>query len=315
MAIQVAFFGNSHNIFSSRFYEILMNTPCSIVSVVDVPTSGRSTTNPDANAGGTDFLQDASGRGAARFAPADPNEGPFVDAIRALKPDLLLAVGYTKRLKRDLLSVPQIVSVNVHASLLPAYRGRHPVFWALRHGERFSGLSIHAMDEQLDTGDVLYQVVVRTRRNDTVSSLYDRIIARGVELIPRLIGDAARGAVPLRKQASEGASYFSSPSEDDFRIDWLRPAEEQRRWIVTTPGRCFVEIEGKRIFLIDAERVANPDNDPAGTLLSLGRTAGTVAMGRDALRIGKIQSESLEQTMVCFCRQIGLRVGRRLTQL
>ena len=142
------------------------------------------------------------------FDPADPNAPEFVAAMRSLAPDLFLAVGYMLRLGSEILAVPRIVSANVHASLLPAYRGRSPVFWALRHGERCTGLTIHAMDDRLDTGDLLYQVRVRTRRNDTVASLYDRIIAKGLSLVPRLIADA-RARLPAAKgPAGRGRLLF-----------------------------------------------------------------------------------------------------------
>ncbi len=76
--------------------------------------------------------------------------------MAALCPDMFVAVGYTDLLRAPLLAVPRILAANFHASLLPAYRGRHPVFWALRHGERWAGLTVHVMDEGFDTGDVLY---------------------------------------------------------------------------------------------------------------------------------------------------------------
>jgi len=223
---------------------------------------------------------------------------------------LFLAAGYMFRLKAEILAVPRIVSANVHASLLPAYRGRSPVFWALRHGEPYSGLTIHSMDDRLDTGDLLYQVRVRTRKDDTVSSLYARIIVSSVKLVPRLIADAERGRLPRKSQAGMPASYFSAAKEGDFRLDWLRSAEELRRWIATTPGECFIDVLGNRLFLQDARLAPNPNMAAPGTLLTIASTGCTIAAEDGALRIVMVRPSSGESMrMSDLCRQLGLSVG------
>jgi len=201
MSLRVVYFGSSQNVFSRRFYEALSHTSCNIVAIIDVPPAKRSSTNVAKDDGGSDYPQEAAQHGIPVHEPDNPNLPEFVEAMRSLKPDLFLAAGYIFRLKAEILAIPRIVSANVHASLLPAYRGRSPVFWALRHGEPYSGLTIHSMDDRLDAGDLLYQVRVRTRKNDTVSSLYARIIDRSVELVPRLIAAAERGRLPRQSQA------------------------------------------------------------------------------------------------------------------
>ena len=157
--------------------------------------------------------------------PSSPNLPEFVDAMRRLSPDLLIAAGYSQVLGEQILSIPRLLPVNFHASLLPAYRGKHPVFWALRNGERWAGLTVHVMDAGLDTGDILYQVRVRTRAQDSVATLYDRIMDRSVNLVGLLVKDAEEGTLGPRPQPEVGASYYSSVDEDDFRLDWTRDAE------------------------------------------------------------------------------------------
>jgi len=235
--------------------------------------------------------------------------------MRAVAPDLFLAVGYMFRLKAEILTVPRIVSANVHASLLPAYRGRSPVFWALRHGERYSGLTVHAMDDRLDTGALLYQVRVRTRKDDSVASLYNRIIAKGVEVVPRLVADAAGDRLPRRPQPQEGGSYFSAAKETDFRIDWPRSAEELRRWIAATPGKCFAAAGQTRIYFLDARLAANPRGAAAGTVLRIGRFGCTIASGDGALRLDRIELPTARRMpMAQFCRESGLTVGDRVSE-
>ena len=125
--MRVIFFGNSQNVFSGRFYEALQETGCQVAAVVDVPAAKRSSTNPTRDSAVADFAKDAAFRGLPIFDPLDANAPEFVSAMRGLRPDLFLAVGYMLRLGGALLAVPRIVAANVHASLLPAYRGRRPL--------------------------------------------------------------------------------------------------------------------------------------------------------------------------------------------
>ena len=310
MPQRVVFFGNSQNVFSERFYNELQKTDCRIVALIDIPDAAGASTNPSANTARVDFVAESGQLGIPALAPASPNQPEVVETLRSLQPDLMLAVGYTKLLKAELLSLPRLVSANVHASLLPAYRGKHPVFWALRHGEPYSGLTIHAMDAHLDTGDILYQVTVQTRPGDSVATLYERIIEAGLPLVSRLIEDAERGELPRTKQSPEDGSYFSGTTEEDFRIDWSRPAEEQQRWIMATPGQCFVELCGRRIYFHDAEVVPGHSGSPSGTLVNMGHPGCTVATSDGSLRLHRIRNEKLgETTMADFCRDVGWSAG------
>jgi methionyl-tRNA formyltransferase len=291
MMLRVIFFGNSESVFSNRHFEALRETPCIVAGVVDVPPNKRSSTNTRALEGAS-FVASARERSIPIFEPTSPNAPEFVNALRALAPDLFIAVGYMNLLKPEVLAVPRIVAANFHASLLPAYRGKHPLFWALRNGERSVGLTVHVMDPHFDTGDILYQIRVRTRKNDTVASLYDRVMARSVPLVARLIADAERGPTPrLRRQPqpTRGASYYSSVREEDFPLDWSRDAEQLRRWIQTSPGQCFCDIAGRRVFFMDAAVVPRKRSVRAGTLIEIGRNSVTIAAGKHALRVRKVR--------------------------
>jgi methionyl-tRNA formyltransferase len=310
MTLRVAYFGSSQNVFSQRFYEALAHASCDIVGIVDVPPAKRSSTNAAKDDGKSDYPREAARCGIPVYEPGNPNLPEFVETMRSLRPDLFLAVGYMFRLQAEMLAAARIVSANVHASLLPAYRGRSPVFWALRRGEPYSGLSIHSMDDGLDTGDLLYQVRVRTRKDDTVSALYARIIDRGVKLVPRLITDAERGRLPRKSQAGMPGSYFSAVKEGDFRLDWSRSAEQLRRWIVTTPGECFSDFHGNRLFLRDARLAPNPHMAAPGTLLRIASTGCHIATGDCALRIVMVRPSSGEpMPMSHWCRQMRLSAG------
>lgn len=311
--MRVVFLGNSRNVFSERFYGALCETDCQIVAVVDVPLAAAGSTNPSSDTTVMDYMSEARKRGMVALAPDKPNRPNVVERIRSVRPDLLFAVGYTKLLKAELLTTPSVVAANVHASLLPAYRGKHPAFWALRHGEHNSGLTIHAMDAKLDTGNILYQVQVPTQPDDSVATLYERIILRGLPLVSQLISDAQQGTLPCLPQSEEGASYFSGTTEEDFRIDWSQPAEEIRRWIATTPGQCFADISGKRVFFWDAHCVPNHGVTQNGQVLEIGEVECTITTSAGAVQLSKIHVESHQPSpLAAFCRRHGIGVGHSL---
>lgn len=309
MTLRIVFFGNSESVFSNRHFGALRQVPCDVVGVVDVPPAKRSSTNTRPLADGPSFVVYAHQQGIPAFEPASPNRLEFVQALRELKPDLFVAVGYVNLLKDEILAVPRLLAANFHASLLPAYRGKHPLFWALRNGERWVGLTVHVMDSGLDTGDVLYQVKVRTRKDDSVATLYDRIMERSVSLVGQLITDAEAGKLRPQSQSQVGVSYYSSVRPEDFRLGWSRAAEQLRRWIRTSPGQCFCEISGQRVFFMDADAVSFSKTIP-GVLVKIGRTVCTIAAGQGALRVRRVRRDGAdEQSMPQLCHELGLKVG------
>lgn len=314
MSIRVVFWGNSQSVFSSRHFEALQSVPCELAAVVDVPPSNRDSTNP-LPSGLPNFIDESEQNQIPVFSPEDPNEPGFVNAVKGLTPDLFIAVGYGLILKPAILAAPKIIAANFHASLLPCYRGKHPVFWTLRGGERLAGLTVHAMDPGIDTGDIIYQVAVRTLWDDTVASLYGRIMDRSEKLVGRLVDAARKGKIPLRPQPPGEGSYFSSTTEEDFRLDWAWGVEKIRRYIQMTPGKCFTTIYGKRVTLSRAEVAHDRRAGPPGTLLALGRFRGLIAGSDGAIWIDRSCIEGgIDQSMAASCRRLGLEVGMVLGQ-
>jgi methionyl-tRNA formyltransferase len=314
MSLRVVFFGNSEGAFSNRHFQALLASPCRVVGAVDVPPARRVSTNLSP-VRGSGFAEEARRQGIPVFEPAGPDTPEFVNAVRALCPDLFLAAGYLSLLGAELLAVPRL-AVNFHASLLPAYRGKHPLFWALRNGERRAGLTVHLMDTGFDTGDILYQVSVRVRPDETVAGLYDRIMARSLPLVSRLISDVEQGSLRPRPQPVRGASHYSSVREEDLRLDWSRPAGELRRWIRLSPGQCFHPIAGTKVYFLDAGLAPCLRSAPPGTLVELGklgRESVSIATGKGALRVGKVRmSRGGERGAAEALRELGLKEGAAL---
>jgi methionyl-tRNA formyltransferase len=310
--VRIVFFGNSHSHFSNRFFQALTATSGELVGLVDTPSEKRGSTNP-LSGRHDNLLQQAERMGVPVFEPDQPNETNFVETIRALSPDLFLAVGYTSILHAPILQVPRVLAANFHASLLPAYRGKHPVFWCLRNGERWSGLTVHVMDAGIDTGDILYQVKVSTRKNDSVSSLYERITEHSLPLVARIVEETGRGMIRRRPQEQAGASYYSSISEKDFRIDWKAQAETIRRWISTSPGECFAQAGKEKIHFLEAEVVRLPAGKLDGEVCEIGRKWGIIGTGEGGLRVRNVRlNEGEILTFKQWCSRVGLRVGMQI---
>jgi methionyl-tRNA formyltransferase len=309
-SLRVVYFGNSQSTFSNRFFTPLLETPCQLIGVVDVPPEKRQSTNPWAETGLPSFVEAALIRGTPVFEPINPNTPDFIGTLDALAPDLFLAAGYMFLLKPALLAIPHIIAVNLHASLLPAYRGKHPVFWALRNGERQAGLTAHVMDPRFDTGDILYQVRVRTRKRDTVTSLYDRIIEMSLPVVPRLVEDVSLGRLHRISQGKAGASYYSSISDENYHLDWTSSAESLRRWIQTSPGECWQMIGDRRFYFMDAEVVRFPGTATPGELIRIGRKTTTLATGKDALVVYWVQPQNEDKRLLSvLCTELGLKAG------
>lgn len=312
MPVRVVFFGNSASTFTARHFRALLNVSAELVAVVDVPPNRKNTTNPLPD-DLPDFVEEANRQGIEVFEPASPNDSAFIAKVREKKPALFIAAGYASILKEEILAVPHLVAANFHASLLPDYRGMHPVFWTLRGGERWAGLTVHVMDQGIDTGDIIYQVKVRTRRDDTVATLYDRIMDRSVGLVGQLVTDAQHGSIPRRPQPEGAGSYYSSTTEEDFHLDWSWPAEKMRRFITITPGKCFVEMGDGRVCFLNADTEPHFKAAPPGTLLQIGRTRATVATGQGAISSSLVQADEKEaESFAAFCRRRGFVPGHTL---
>ncbi len=309
MEVRVVFFGNSVSTFSARYFAALSAESCDLAAVVDVPAAKQNTTNPLA-AGLLNFVDEARKREIPTYQPSDPNTSGFVAELSELEADLFIAAGYAIILKQAILDLPRQMAVNFHASLLPAYRGKHPVFWALRNGERWSGMTVHVMDPGIDTGDIIYQVKIRTRQNDSVATLYKRIMDQSVGLVGRLIADAERDSIPRQVQFKNRGSYFSSTTTKDYQIEWTWSAEKIRRFITITPGKCFALVEGKKVFFHNALSEHDEVTAPPGTLLKIKTKRATVAAGSGVFSSSLIQIEDGEpEPFAGYCRRLGLHPG------
>lgn len=184
--------------------------------------------------------------------------------------DLIAVAAYGRILPKYVLEYPKYGCINVHASLLPKYRGAAPINRCIMDGETESGVTIMQMDEGLDTGDILSQTVLKIGDDETAGELYERIAEAGAELLLETVEKIERGEITPVSQDSSLASYAEKLTRESGRIDWTRSAEEVRNLIrgVNPYPTAYTEYEGEILKIIEAVRGRSVDAE-SGTLMGL----------------------------------------------
>ncbi len=158
------------------------------------------------------------------ITPDDPNDPAIVAGLAALRPDLLFSFYYRLMLKAPLLALPTQGAWNMHGSLLPKYRGRVPVNWAIIHGERETGASLHRMLEKPDAGGILAQQAVPILPDDTAFDVFNKVTLAAEIALDGVLPDLLAGRAVATEQNLSAGSYFGGRKAEDGRINWTHPA-------------------------------------------------------------------------------------------
>lgn len=242
----------------------------------------------------------------------DPAE---IAAFQALDLDVCIVVAYGQILVREVLEAPRLGCFNLHASLLPRWRGAAPIQRAIMAGDAVTGVQVMAMTEGLDEGDVLMSASTAIRPDDTAGALTERLAEIGAALLPQTLGAIERGEVTRTPQAAEGLTYAKKIKPREARIDWTRSAVEldwHIRGLAPFPGAWFELETLKGSVRVKAllSRVESGRGAP-GEVLDTGLL---VAVGEGAVRLLRLQREGKgPQTADEFLRGTTLAQGARLT--
>jgi methionyl-tRNA formyltransferase len=232
------------------------------------------------------------------------------EAFAALGADVAVVAAYGLILPRAVLGAPRHGCINIHASLLPRWRGAAPIQRAILAGDRESGITIMRMDEGLDTGPMLLRAAVPIGPQTTAGDLHDALAALGARLIVEALALLATGDAAATPQPDAGVTYAAKISKDEARLDWTRPAGELARVVRgfnPVPG-AFFELEGERIRILAAEQIGA--HGAPGTVLD---DRLTVACGDGALRALVVQrSGRAAMDAHAFLRGRKLPAGTRL---
>jgi len=166
----------------------------------------------------------AARHGIPVITPEDPNDPAIIAELAALQPDFLFSFYYRLMLKAPLLALPKRGAYNMHGSLLPKYRGRVPVNWAIIHGERETGASLHEMVEKPDAGGVLAQQAVPILPDDTAFDVFTKVTLAAEMALDRVLPDLLAGHAVAKPQNLAAGNYFGGRKAEDGRIDWTQPA-------------------------------------------------------------------------------------------
>ena len=216
------------------------------------------------------------------------------EALAELEPDLMIVVAYGLILPQQVLDIPRFGCWNIHASLLPRWRGAAPIQRAIEAGDPQTGVCIMQMGAGLDTGPVLQRATTPIGPRDTSADLHDRLAAMGAETLVSCLGDLRRGelarAVP---QTEDGTVYASKISKAEAQLDWSRPAGELQRQVnAFNPWPvCWFIRDDRRYRVWQAVAIDGGEPQIAGQLTGAGPQGIDVACGQGALRILEIQAE------------------------
>jgi len=217
-----------------------------------------------------------------------------IEHMKHLAPDVIVVVAFGQILPASLLKLPRKGAINLHASLLPKYRGPAPVQWAIINGERETGITTMLMDEKMDTGDILLSERVPIKPDDTCETLQQRLAVMGADLLVNTLRKIEKGDIRPIPQDHSKATYAPMLKKSDGRIDWHQPAakiEAFIRGMNPWPG-AFTFFNKKRLKIFKAEVVERDPGQPPGTVIKGAADQLHVAAGKYQLSISEIQSES-----------------------
>ena len=250
--------------------------------------------------------------------PLKIKEKDAVEELRKYPADIFVVAAFGQLLSEEILNMPRLGCINIHASLLPAYRGAAPIQWCVINGEEKTGVTIMQMAKGMDTGDILLQKEVVLDEKETGGSLFDRLMETGAELIVEVLPKIEAGELTPVVQKEELATYAGKITKDMGNIDFAKSAVTIERLIrgLNPWPSAFTHYKGKILKIWEADVVsecANAENPVPGTVIAMDKESFTLATGEGALKIRSLQPEG-KKRMSCaeFMRGYEVKVGEAL---
>ncbi|TDI76008.1 MAG: methionyl-tRNA formyltransferase [Bacteroidetes bacterium] len=224
--------------------------------------------------------------------------------IKEINPDVIFVIGWTRLVNAEILAIPKYGCIGMHASLLPKYRGRAPVNWALINNEKITGNTMILLDDGVDTGDILLQRSISITLADTCGTLYDKVAKAGREMIREIIPHLQKGDLPRKHQNHDEATVMPKRTPEDGLIDWNKSALEIFNWIRALthpyPG-AFTYYQNKKLFIWDAQIAHFPAQECNGELLKNAVPGpGTVISMSDGIAVSTGGNEILSLRYLNF---------------
>ncbi len=292
---------------------VFMGTPDFSVPILDAIISNYKllavVTQPDKKVGRKQIVTPppikkfAIGKGYEVLQPAAiKGNAEFIRRVKELNPDMIVVVAYGFILPQELIDIPKYGVINVHASLLPKYRGASPIQSAILNGDKETGVSIMLIDDKMDHGALLSQSTITITNNDNFESLHDKLAKLGADLLLDTVPKYYSGQIKPIAQDESKATYCQLIKKEDGRIDWNKPAQEierQVRAFMPWPG-TWTEWNGKKLKISAVMVLARRSSSEGGSLFEPSAEIGEVVKiddllvvkcGQGALEIKELQLE------------------------
>ena len=227
------------------------------------------------------------------YQPQRVKETEFIEKLKEMNPDAIVVIAFGQILPKAILDMPKYGCINVHASLLPKYRGAAPIQWSVIDGEKETGVTTMYMNEGLDTGDIIDKVVVPIDKKETGGSLFDKLAIEGGKLILKTLIELENGTAVRTPQDDSKSNYAGMINKQLGKIDFNKSANEIERLIrgLNPWPSAYTQMDGKTLKIWDAD-VDDSENDSApGTITEVGKDFIRVATGKGSLKILELQLE------------------------
>ncbi|WP_271808569.1 methionyl-tRNA formyltransferase [Clostridium beijerinckii] len=214
----------------------------------------------------------------------------LIEKLKELKPDFIIVVAFGQILTKEVLDIPKYGCINLHASLLPMYRGAAPLNWAIINGEKISGNTTMLMDVGLDTGDMILKDEVEIPNNMTTGELHDILMVRGADLLVKSIEGISKGDIVPEKQGNE-TFYAKMLDKNIANIDWNKSAEEIHNLVrgLNPWPIAYTDYKNERMKIYETEVLREKSNKEPGTIIDVSKNGVKVSCNEDVLLIKRVQ--------------------------
>lgn len=297
--------------FAARSLEALIGSGhniCGVVSQPDKPKGrGHKLTMPEVK-----IL--ALENNIAVYQPQSLKNGELQPVLDELRPDMIVVAAYGKILPAYVIDYPKYGCINVHASLLPKYRGAAPIQRAVLNGEKVTGITTMLMDYGLDTGDILDTAELEIGPEETSAELFDRLAAAGGELLLKTVESIENGTAKPKKQNHDEHTYAAMIKKEEAETDWTKPAHEVLNHIrgMNSWPMAYTYYEGEPVKIISAS--AAEGSGEAGEILRVDKGRGlAVACGSGAVYVKEVQfAGSKRMNIEDYMRGHEIKTGARM---
>ena len=250
------------------------------------------------------------------YQPIRVKEAEFVSELKVMKPDIIVVVAFGQIIPQEILDLPKYGCINVHASLLPKYRGAAPIQWAIIDGESKTGVTIMQMDAGLDTGDMITKVEIEINATETGGSLFDKLSAAGAKLLVKTLDDITKGEVKCEPQPSSSPTPYAKMIKKQMgKVDFNEEAitiERLVRGLNPWPS-AYTSVEGKTLKLWQTIVADENTNNKLGMIVKIDKQAIWVQTKEGLLGIKELQLEGKKRMNIAdFLRGFELKEGSML---